>query len=88
MNEEKHIAQMIISIELFKDALAMPENSYIRNIGIDLRDPRNICVTIEHQDLQGVQPGEPLPEIIPIVTRNYDKKRVLLRDYLSWDWNL
>lgn len=84
----RNIARIRMSSELLKDALAIPVDTKIVGISLHHMDHRDIIITIEHPDLIKVRDEvEPIPEIVPMITRDYAKAPVMPRDYLTGDWN-
>ena len=78
-------AQLCVSKELLREALAMPEDTVIHSI-TPHKFRRGVFVfCIEHPDLPSLSEGEVTPEIAPVITADYDKKPSM---WLTWSWGL
>ncbi len=63
----------------------MPEGSVIRAIVQSETIPGMYVMLVEHPDLPEVREGETVPETIPTLTADYEKRPAT---WLTWDWGL
>ena len=70
-----------VASEFIRDALALPEDTQIRNIVRHDYQPKTFVFYVEHPDLD--EAGDVIPEVIPVFTVDYDKKP---STWLTFDW--
>jgi len=69
----KHIANVQISYELFRDMFDFPENTQIIAARVDTYNWGKLIITIENEELPAVEEGHLIPIAIPSYVTFYDE---------------
>lgn len=79
------VRRIDVSMQLIKDALAMPEDAIIEGIERHPWIPNIFTFYVTHPDFDPIQYGREIPLITPQLTVDYDKRPATWIEF-KWDY--